>query len=146
LIGGLLGWAWMRGTNLLREKVLVPFKLGPRHILKGFLGGLIIGGCGVLLPETLFWAEFEAQTIIDRGATPLPHVWPREGLFGTLPYEQPLVLLAIGLLKLFTISITVRAHASQPLSPSPAPCLCPRLLHAVPALSTASVHSVLTVA
>ena len=56
-LGGSLGWAWMRGTNLLRERVLVPYKLGPRHIVKGLLGGTIIGVIGCLFPETLFWAE-----------------------------------------------------------------------------------------
>merc|ERR1719502_1055268 len=109
LIGGLLGWAWMRGTNLIREKILVPLKLGPRHILKGFLGGAIIGACGMLLPEVLFWAEFEAQTIIDHGATPLPHVWPTVGALGPYSLSDPKWLIAIGLTKLFMISITVLA-------------------------------------
>merc|ERR1719454_1280768 len=103
-LGGLLGWAWMRGTNLIRAKVLVPCKLGPRHILKGLLGGMIIGGCGVLFPETLFWAEFEAQTIISKGANPLPHVNPNVGIFGAYSLENPIVLFAIGIFKLLAIS------------------------------------------
>ena len=64
-LGGILGWGWMRFTNTVREKVLVPLKLGPKHIVKGLIGGTIIGTIGVLLPQTLFWAEFEAQAIID---------------------------------------------------------------------------------
>jgi len=32
-----------------------------------------------MMPETLFWGELEAQTIIGGGATPLPHVWPTVG-------------------------------------------------------------------
>lgn len=108
-IGGFLGWAWMRGTNLIREKVLVPYKLGPRHVVKGLLGGAIIGLIGALFPETLFWAEYEAQTIIDHGATPLPHVNPRVGIFGAYSLENPFVLFAIGIAKLVAISITVLA-------------------------------------
>lgn len=109
MLGGLLGWAWMRGTNLLREKVMVPLKLGPKHITKGLLGGLIIGLIGILYPQTLFWAEFEAQTIIDGGATPLPHVFPQEGVLGAISLVDPAHLLGIGIAKLVAISITVLA-------------------------------------
>ena len=56
---------------------LIPdYKLGPKHILKGLIGGALIGLIGVFFPETLFWAEYEAQTIISKGANPLPHVNP----------------------------------------------------------------------
>ena len=106
-LGGLLGWAWMRGTNTIRDKILVPNKIGPRHILKGLVGGLLIGSIGVLMPETLFWAEHEAQTIIDHGSTTLPHVWPSIGVLGSYPLTDPIVLVSIGLLKLIAISITV---------------------------------------
>jgi len=109
LLGGILGWAWMRGTNLLREKVMVPLKLGPKHITKGLLGGIIIGSIGILYPQTLFWAEFEAQTIIDGGATPLPHVYPQEGVLGAISLVDPAHLLGIGIAKLVAISITVLA-------------------------------------
>ena len=109
LLGGLLGWAWMKGTNLMREKVLVPLKLGPRHITKGLIGGALIGTIGLLLPETLFWAEYEAQTIIDHGATKLPHVNPSIGALGEYSLSSPTVLFAIGIAKLVAISITVLA-------------------------------------
>merc|ERR1719326_2660213 len=99
----------MRGTNLIREKVMVPCKLGPRHILKGFLGGCIIGGLGVLYPETLFWAEYESQTIISHGNTALPHVNPKVGALGEYSLSDPFALTMIGLLKLFAISFTVLA-------------------------------------
>jgi len=108
-VGGGLGWGWMRFTNVVREKVLVPLKLGPRHVLKGAIGGTIIGICGMLLPEVLFWAEHEAQNIIDHGATPLPHVWPKTGALGVYSLESPKWLFAIGIVKLFMISITVLA-------------------------------------
>lgn len=109
LVGGLLGWAWMRGTNLMREKVMVPLRLGPKHIVKGLIGGTIIGTIGVLFPETLFWAEYEAQTIISRGETALPHVWPTVGALGEYSLSDPVYLLLIGLFKLVAISATVLA-------------------------------------
>merc|ERR1711871_1723019 len=92
-----------------REKVLVPLKLGPKHILKGLIGGTIIGAIGICLPETLFWAEYEAQSIIDNGATPLPHVFPRVGVFGEYSLSSPMILIGIGLAKLVAISVTVLA-------------------------------------
>ena len=108
-VGGYLGWAWMRGTNLIRAHILVPYKLGPKHILKGLIGGALIGLIGVFFPETLFWAEYEAQTIISKGATVLPHVNPAVGILGAYSLENPIVLFAIGIFKLLAISFTVLA-------------------------------------
>jgi len=70
---------------------------------------MIIGTCGTFLPETLFWAEHESQTIIDHGATPLPHSFPTVGALGPYSLTDPRYLIAIGLVKLFAISITVLA-------------------------------------
>lgn len=109
IIGGLLGWAWMRMTNTIREKVMVPLKLGPRHILKGLIGGVLISLIGITFPETLFWAEFEAQTIISAGANPLPHVNPKVGILGEYSLTDPKFLFAIGIAKLVAISFTVLA-------------------------------------
>ena len=96
-------------TNLIREKVLVPLKLGPRHVLKGLIGGTLIGAIGVFFPETLFWAEYEAQTIISRGAQPLAHVWPSVGVLGAYSLSDPTYLILIGIFKLVAISVTVLA-------------------------------------
>ena len=109
VIGGLLGWAWMRGTNMFRQHVMVPLKMAPRHVLKGAIGGLIIGGIGAAFPETLFWAEYESQTIISHGATPLPHVNPKVGFLGEYSLSDPTYLILIGLFKLVAISFTVLA-------------------------------------
>jgi len=109
VLGGLLGRGWMAGVNLTREKVLVPCKMGKRHVLKGLIGGLLIGGIGCLLPETLFWAEFEAQSIIDSGTTPLPHVWPAVGALGPYSLSSPTTLIAISIAKLVAIGVTVLA-------------------------------------
>ena len=50
-----------------------------------------------MMPETLFWGELEAQTIIGGGATPLPHVWPTVGWLGAYSLAKPAWLVAIGL-------------------------------------------------
>ena len=39
------------------------------------LGGLCISILGVLVPPTMFWAEFEIGSIAEPGKE-LPHVWP----------------------------------------------------------------------
>ncbi|EEC46052.1 predicted protein [Phaeodactylum tricornutum CCAP 1055/1] len=41
---------------------------------KAGLAGLILGWIAIYLPHTMFWGEAQLQTIIDRGATPLPIV------------------------------------------------------------------------
>lgn len=79
------------------------------HILKGVVGGLLIGIIGALFPETLFWAESETQTILDAGATPLPHVWPDVGALGRYSLDGPAHLFAIGTLKLVAIGVSVLA-------------------------------------
>ena len=88
-VGGLLGRAWMRGTNLLREHLLWRCDLSSRHVAKGLVGGFLIGSIGVLHPETLFWAEHEAQAIIDHGSSRLPHVWPQQGVLGEYSLSNP---------------------------------------------------------
>ena len=96
-------------TRRLSAEACTRYGLGPRHIVKGFLGGLMIGTIGVLFPETLFWAEFETQTIISHGSIPLPHVRPAVGALGEYSLSDPLVLVTIGIMKLAAISFTVVA-------------------------------------
>ena len=69
----------------------------------------MIGALGTMMPETLFWGELEAQTIIGGGATPVPHVWPTAGCLGAYSLASPAWLVAIGLAKLVAITITVLA-------------------------------------
>ena len=76
MFGGFCGWAWMKGTMVTRGAVMEKAGWGPYHVIKGTVGGLLIGLFGAMVPETLFWAEHETQTILDGGETPLPHVWP----------------------------------------------------------------------
>uniref|UniRef100_A0A7S4EUW2 Chloride channel protein n=2 Tax=Chrysotila carterae TaxID=13221 RepID=A0A7S4EUW2_CHRCT len=107
-IGGLFGLAWIQTTIFIKTKLVVPSGLVKRHILKGLIGGTIIGGIGMLMPETLFWAELEVQTIIDGGETPLPHVWPDVGVLGVpMPVKNGAFLILLSIAKMFAISITV---------------------------------------
>ena len=106
-IGGGLGWLWMRFTNWVRVSLIVRWRLGNWHVAKGVVGGLLIGAIGALHPETLFWAEHEAQTIIDHGSTPLPHVWNATGVLGEYSLADPFVLLSIGLFKMLAITVTM---------------------------------------
>ena len=102
-----LGWLWMRFTNWVRVSLIVRWRLGNWHVAKGVVGGLLIGAIGALHPETLFWAEHEAQTIIDHGSTPLPHVWNSTGVLGDYSLADPFVLLSIGLFKMLAITVTM---------------------------------------
>ena len=77
----------------------------------GVVGGFLIGVIGILLPPTMFWGEFEINTLADN-TRPLPHIWPRGGFWGLEPFyggsAYPWWLCAIiGLTKLLAISITV---------------------------------------
>ena len=74
------------------------------------LGGLVLGIIGVLLPPVMFWGEFEIGTLAAP-STPLPHVWPKGGVWGLQPFQQghytPLLLAVIAVVKLIAISVTV---------------------------------------
>jgi len=102
LIGGLLGLAWIRCTMAVRSRVACV----KSPVLRATVGGLLVGCVGMLLPETLFWGELEAQTVIDLGATKLAHVRPTVGIFGPCSLSWPGVLLCVTVMKLMTISIT----------------------------------------
>lgn len=42
----------------------------------GVIGGFLIGIIGVLLPPTMFWGEFEINTLANP-LRPLAHIWPQ---------------------------------------------------------------------
>ena len=52
----------------------------------GLLGGLLVGILGVLVPPTMFWGEYEIQTLADPIHRPLPHIWPPGGIHGLEPF------------------------------------------------------------
>ena len=108
VVGGLIGRVWIDMTNWTRVNVLLRNGLGKCHILKGSVGGLLIGLIGAVLPPTLFWAEYEAQSLLDGGVTPLHHI-QLASAFGPCDLTNLLVLTSIGCMKLVAISITVLA-------------------------------------
>jgi len=73
---------------------------------------VLLGACGVvilgmLVPQTMFWGEFEVGTIATLSpASALPHVWPTEGLLG-FELDSWQNCLICGFAKLVAISFTV---------------------------------------
>lgn len=80
-----------------------------RPIFAGLLGGLLFGIIGIFLPPTMFWGEFEMETIAD-DSVPLNHVWPKGGFWGLDAFMSGnytmRIWFAIGFAKLVTIAVT----------------------------------------
>ncbi|CAM9780961.1 unnamed protein product [Pylaiella littoralis] len=75
------------------------------------LGGLCVSVLGVLVPPSMFWAEFEIGSIAEPGRD-LPHIWPQGGLFYGLerfPWESGPMYLLVGMAKLLAIACTVQS-------------------------------------
>jgi H+/Cl- antiporter ClcA len=82
-------------------------------VSRALCGAVVIAFLGLVLPATLFWGEYEFQTIATGApATTLPHVWPKTNGF---PWGEPregetdgpLLSLLVGLGKLIAISFSV---------------------------------------
>ncbi|KAI0562748.1 hypothetical protein FGB62_54g15 [Gracilaria domingensis] len=70
-------------------------------------GGVGIVILGLLFPQTLFWGEFEMQTIGSLSpASKLPHIWPTTGLTG-FEIKGWFSAFLVGVAKLVAISFTV---------------------------------------
>ncbi len=73
---------------------------------------VLVGACGVvvlgvLVPQTMFWGEWEVGTIATlKPAADLAHVWPASGLLG-FEMDSCLNCLVVGFCKLVAISFTV---------------------------------------
>lgn len=105
LVGALIAVAFAHGhwalvKTLQRNNITDPLKLS-------ILGGIGVCTLGVLIPHTLFWGEFEMQTIGSLSlSSALPHIWPTSGMTGfeiTGFFSAALV----GVCKLLAISFTV---------------------------------------
>lgn len=118
LVGVLIGVATamiaVLFMQLHKHLNLVLLKMGfhEHHtpVRSGLLGGLLIGILGVLIPPTMFWGEFEIQTLADPSRR-LPHIWPSGGIHGLEPFlgghYSPGWYMIIAVAKLFAVSITV---------------------------------------
>ncbi|KAL9185531.1 hypothetical protein ACHAXT_003308 [Thalassiosira profunda] len=75
-----------------------------RRCLVGAVGVALIG---MLIPQTMFWGEYEIQAIATLSpASKLAHVWPTSGLIG-FEMDSCWNCLAVGFAKLMAISFTV---------------------------------------
>jgi H+/Cl- antiporter ClcA len=76
-------------------------------VYRGLAGATVVCLLGMLIPQTMFWGEFEFQTIATMGNTSeLVHIWPQQGLldFQMTGFWSALLL---GVAKLVAISFTV---------------------------------------
>eukprot|EP00897_Mesotaenium_endlicherianum_P009481 jgi/Mesen1/8561/ME000049S07956 len=76
------------------------------QVLTSGVAGLIVGLIALLVPQTLFWGEWEVQVILDKGSTSLPHIWPLEQLL-PLDLHGALPNLAVAFAKMLAISVTI---------------------------------------
>lgn len=84
--------------DLLRNERAVP---------RAMLGAVVVVGLGMMVPATMFWGEYEIQTIATLSkAETLEHIWPTAGLFG-FEMDSFGTSLIIGFTKLIAISFTV---------------------------------------
>ena len=114
LIGAVLGLlgAFLAYCFVLGHKSLMKY-LDSRTIFRNPIPRAIFGGAGICLiglivPHTLFWGEFELETITVKAdsAKDLPHLWPHGGT-GIFDITGPSTATLVGIAKLAAISITV---------------------------------------
>jgi H+/Cl- antiporter ClcA len=109
---GLIGAAVAVVFANLHWKVMELFrKMGllrdERAIYRSLFGSIVIVGLGILIPHTMFWGEFEFQTIATMSpAATLDRIWPT---YGATHFEMNSwwTALLVGLAKMVAISFTV---------------------------------------
>lgn len=78
-----------------------------RAVYRAWAGASVILTLGMLIPHTMFWGEFEFQTIATMSSSStLEHIWPTRGL---LAFEMDSfgTTLLVGTAKLVAISLSV---------------------------------------
>ena len=106
LLGALIAYGWVKGHKMLTAYVNSFEELeGP--IPRAVVGGLGITAIGMLIPHTLFWGEFELETITVAGDSvkTLPHLWPHGGA-SNFEITGFFSALLVGIAKLIAISVT----------------------------------------
>lgn len=89
---------WYKANGLLPNDMAVQ---------RALVGSVVIIGLGMVIPQTMFWGEYEFQTIATMSpAKDLVHVWPTSGLFG-FEMETGFHALIVAVGKLIAISFTV---------------------------------------
>ena len=78
-----------------------------RAIARAMLGCSVVVVLGMLVPHTMFWGEYEFDTISTMSpASTLEHIWPTTGLLG-FEMDSALTAFIVGVTKLIAISFTV---------------------------------------
>jgi H+/Cl- antiporter ClcA len=76
-------------------------------VQRALVGAVVVVLCGMLVPQTMFWGEYEFQTISTMSeASDLRHVWPTTGLFG-FQMQSTFHAFIVGFVKMIAISFTV---------------------------------------
>lgn len=89
---------WYKANGLLPNDMAIQ---------RALVGSAVIIGLGMVIPQTMFWGEYEFQTIATMSpAKDLVHVWPTSGLFG-FEMETGFHALIVAVGKLIAISFTV---------------------------------------
>jgi H+/Cl- antiporter ClcA len=76
-------------------------------VSRGLAGAVVVCLMGMLIPQTMFWGEFEFQAIATMANTSeLTHIWPQQGM---LDFQMTgfWSALLVGVAKLIAISFTV---------------------------------------
>jgi len=106
LFGAALAAVFAHGHWALVAK-LRSWGMTSSPIKLSLFGGLGIVTLGVFFPQTMFWGEWEMQTIGSlSGLRSLPHLWPTHGLTGFEITNAPTAFV-VGFAKLLAISFTV---------------------------------------
>jgi len=109
---GLLGAGVAACFSSLHFKVMDVFGnmgllVNSRAVYRGLLGGSVIVLLGMLIPHTMFWGEFEFQTIATMApAANLEFIRPTSGLIG-FEMDSGWKALIVGIAKIIAISFTV---------------------------------------
>jgi len=78
-----------------------------RALYRAWVAAFVLVLLGVLVPHTMFWGEFEFQTIATMSpASTLVHIWPTSGLID-FEMNSAWTALLVGVTKLIAISFTV---------------------------------------
>lgn len=78
-----------------------------RAVARALMGAIVIVVLGTLVPHTMFWGEFEIQTIATMSpASTLDHIWPTQGAIG-FEMNSFWTALVVGVAKLVAVSFTV---------------------------------------
>ena len=76
-------------------------------VYRALVGAVVIVTAGVLVPHTMFWGEYEFQTVSTLSpASTLEHIWPTTGATG-FELDSFWACIIMGLAKLVAISFTV---------------------------------------